>query len=91
MSLFPAHPDRLTLADGIDLAYHRNPGASPGVVFLGGFTSDMTGIKATRWSAGAVDAVTPWSSSRLFRSRRLQPADGTIGHWARGPSKYSID
>ena len=46
MNRFPLGPERLTLADGTTLAYHRQPGASPGVVFLGGFTSDMTGIKA---------------------------------------------
>ena len=46
MNRFPLGPERLTLADGTTLAYHRQSGASPGVVFLGGFTSDMTGIKA---------------------------------------------
>lgn len=29
------------------IAYHRLPGRSPGVVFIGGFRSDMTGTKAT--------------------------------------------
>jgi pimeloyl-ACP methyl ester carboxylesterase len=32
---------------GNSLAYARLPGASPSVVFLGGFMSDMTGTKAT--------------------------------------------
>jgi pimeloyl-ACP methyl ester carboxylesterase len=32
---------------GNQLAYARTPGASPTVVFLGGFMSDMTGTKAT--------------------------------------------
>lgn len=36
----------LTLADGRNLAYHRLEGRGPGVVFLGGFRSDMTGTKA---------------------------------------------
>ncbi|MEJ0072192.1 MAG: alpha/beta hydrolase [Pseudomonadota bacterium] len=36
------------LAVGADrIAYHRHPGRSPGIVFLGGFRSDMTGTKAT--------------------------------------------
>ncbi len=55
MQIFPPQPARLELADGATLAYHRSPGAAPGVVFLGGFTSDMTGIKATtleRWCRG---------------------------------------
>ena len=33
-------------SDGTPLAYRRQPGAGPGVVFLGGFHSDMTGTKA---------------------------------------------
>lgn len=84
MSLFPAHPDRLTLADGIDLAYHRNPGASPGVVFLGGFTSDMTGIKATtleRWCRGRGHAFVRFDYSGHGASSG-KFADGTIGRWA---------
>jgi pimeloyl-ACP methyl ester carboxylesterase len=31
---------------GATIAYHRLAGAAPGIVFLGGFRSDMTGIKA---------------------------------------------
>lgn len=33
--------------DGKNLAYHKTEGKSPGVIFLGGFRSDMTGTKAT--------------------------------------------
>jgi pimeloyl-ACP methyl ester carboxylesterase len=33
--------------DGATIVYHRLPGRSPGVVFLGGFRSDMTGTKAS--------------------------------------------
>ena len=36
----------LTRDDGATIAYHRTAGSSPGVVFLGGFRSDMTGTKA---------------------------------------------
>jgi pimeloyl-ACP methyl ester carboxylesterase len=39
-------PSFLTRSDGAALAYRRRPGKAPGVVFLGGFMSDMTGIKA---------------------------------------------
>ena len=35
-----------TKPDGATIAYHRIPGKNPGVVFLGGFKSDMTGTKA---------------------------------------------
>jgi pimeloyl-ACP methyl ester carboxylesterase len=45
-----AQPDRppaiLARTDGATIAYHRRSGRSPGVVFLGGFMSDMTGTKA---------------------------------------------
>jgi pimeloyl-ACP methyl ester carboxylesterase len=36
----------LTREDGATIAYRRSGGKSPGVVFLGGFMSDMTGTKA---------------------------------------------
>jgi pimeloyl-ACP methyl ester carboxylesterase len=45
----------LRLPDGRRIAYHRSVGAGPGVVFLGGFRSDMTGTKATwleDWARG---------------------------------------
>ncbi len=36
----------LTRGDRPAIAYHRSDGRAPGVVFLGGFRSDMTGAKA---------------------------------------------
>ena len=39
-------PERLTRDDGATIAYRRLAGAAPGIVFLGGFHSDMTGNKA---------------------------------------------
>lgn len=46
----PAQPEGppaiLARADGATIAYHRRAGRLPGVVFLGGFMSDMTGTKA---------------------------------------------
>ena len=36
----------LTTSDGIQLAYAKTVGKPPGVVFLGGYMSDMTGVKA---------------------------------------------
>lgn len=41
-----ARPASLTRRDGATIAYHRLPGKRPGIVFLGGFRSDMTGTKA---------------------------------------------
>lgn len=39
-------PSILTREDGATIAYHRRDGRAPGVMFLGGFMSDMTGTKA---------------------------------------------
>lgn len=84
MSLFAPRPERLTLADGTTLAYHRRPGARPGVLFLGGFTSDMTGIKATTldaWCRERGQAFVRFDySGHGASSGRF--ADGTIGRWA---------
>jgi len=76
-------PDILARADGAVIAYHRRPGKSPGVVFLGGFMSDMTGTKAR-----ALDA---WCASRGQAFLRFDYfghgassgafADATIGRW----------
>ena len=78
-------PAFLDLPDGRRLAYHRTPGAAPGVVFLGGFRSDMTGTKATFLEAWARDRGRAFlrfdytghgASSGAFE-------DGAIGDWAR--------
>jgi pimeloyl-ACP methyl ester carboxylesterase len=39
-------PQIVTRDDGAAIAYHLLAGKSPGIVFLGGFMSDMTGTKA---------------------------------------------
>ena len=39
-------PEFITTAQGRRLAYHRLPGKAPGVLFCGGFMSDMSGTKA---------------------------------------------
>lgn len=47
--------DNLTRADGVRLAYSRQEGKGPTVVFLSGYMSDMTGGKALAldaWAAG---------------------------------------
>ncbi len=72
-------------ADGRRIAYHRTPGAGPGVVFLGGFRSDMTGTKAT-W-------LEDWAKARGraflrfdYTGHGASSGDfeaGSIGDWAR--------
>ena len=84
MIVFDSRPERLPLADGITLAYHRRPGVRPGVVFLGGFTSDMTGAKATTldaWCRERGQAFVRFDYSGHGASSG-QFADGTIGRWA---------
>jgi pimeloyl-ACP methyl ester carboxylesterase len=77
-------PNFLPLADGRRLAYHRVPGAPPGVLFCGGYTSDMTGTKALALEAFCrargraftrFDYAGHGASSGDF-------AEGTIGAWS---------
>ena len=71
-------------ANGRRIAYRRTEGAGPGVVFLGGFKSDMEGTKAVfleEWAKRAGRAFLRFeysghgSSSEAF-------TDGCIGEWA---------
>jgi YD repeat-containing protein len=80
-------PDRppaiLSRGDGATIAYHRRAGKGPGIIFLGGFMSDMTGTKARTldaWCAARGQAFLRFdyfahgASSGAF-------ADATIGRW----------
>jgi pimeloyl-ACP methyl ester carboxylesterase len=78
-------PSFLDLPDGRRIAHHRSPGRSPGVVFLGGFRSDMTGTKAVYledWARAQgraflrLDYTGHGASSGDF-------LEGCIGDWAR--------
>lgn len=71
-------------APGGRLAYVRTPGAGPGVVFLGGFMSDMTGTKATALEAhcrarGRAFLRFDYRGHGASEGRFV---DGTIGGWA---------
>ena len=76
-------PEILSRDGGVTIAYRRIDGKTPGVVFLGGFMSDMQGTKAIeleRYCRAAGHAFTRLDyrghgeSSGEFR-------DGTIGDW----------
>ncbi|WP_027287966.1 alpha/beta hydrolase [Rhodovibrio salinarum] len=76
-------PQYLNRADGARIAYHHTPGETPGLMFLGGFASDMDGSKALALEAYAqargraflrFDYQGHGQSSGRF-------ADGTIGQW----------
>ncbi|HVH80314.1 MAG TPA: alpha/beta hydrolase [Stellaceae bacterium] len=76
-------PEILTRGDGATIAYRRLAGAAPGIVFLGGFRSDMSGNKALfledycrrrRRAYVRFDYFAHGQSSGNF-------ADGTISRW----------
>jgi pimeloyl-ACP methyl ester carboxylesterase len=80
----PPPPSVIRRDDGSTIAYHRTPGKAPGVMFLTGYKSDMTGGKALRLehfcrARGLAylrfDYYGHGASSGAF-------ADGTIGRWA---------
>lgn len=77
-------PHILECGDGRTIAYHYLPGKSPGVVFLTGFKSDMTGGKALALEAYCrargqaflrFDYTGHGQSSGVFE-------EGSIGQWA---------
>lgn len=73
----------LTTPQGRHIAYHRTPGREPGVVFLGGFRSDMTGSKAQHlqaWAEATGRAFLRFDYSGHGTSRGAF-ADGTITDW----------
>jgi pimeloyl-ACP methyl ester carboxylesterase len=87
MSPSDTPPETLTLPDGTRIAYRRLAASAsdgrPGIVFLSGFASDMTGTKGTALAAWAqergqallrFDYSGHGQSSGAFR-------DGTIGRW----------
>ena len=69
---------------GRRIAYHRTPGQGPGVVFLGGFKSDMTGTKAVHlqaWAEAEGRAFLRFDYSGHGQSEG-DFLDGCIGDWA---------
>jgi pimeloyl-ACP methyl ester carboxylesterase len=76
--------ETLQLPDGTRIAYHQSPGRNPGVIFLGGFLSDMTGSKATtleKWCRAHGQAFVRFDySGHGSSSGRFK--EGTIGRWA---------
>jgi len=77
-------PGILSTPAGRRIAYHRTEGAAPGVIFLGGFRSDMRGTKATHLDA--------WARARGRAFLRFDYSghgassgdfvDGCVGDWA---------
>ncbi|HYM04296.1 MAG TPA: alpha/beta hydrolase [Stellaceae bacterium] len=82
-----AEPDRpvsiLTREDGATIAYRRGAGKGPGVMFLGGFMSDMTGTKARRLDAFCAARGQAFLRFDYFGHGASSGdfADATIGRW----------
>ena len=75
--------DHLTTPQGRRIAHHRTPGQGPGVVFLGGFMSDMTGSKAMflqDWAERRGRAFLRFDYSGHGQSSGCFE-DGCIGDW----------
>lgn len=74
---------RLDRGDGHQLAWVRTPGTTPGVMFLGGFQSDMTGTKALALEAHCRAAGRAFLRFDYYghgaSTGRFE--DGTIGRW----------
>lgn len=83
---YPPH-DLLSLPDGSHLAFRRvtaPAGRKPGIVFLSGFASDMTGSKGAAlemWARDRGQAILRFDYFGHGRSAgRFR--DGTIGRWS---------
>jgi pimeloyl-ACP methyl ester carboxylesterase len=77
-------PRILTRVDGATIAYHKSSGKEPGIVFLGGFNSDMTGAKAVALEAHCRAAGRSFLRFDYFGHGQSSGdfTDGTIGRWA---------
>lgn len=76
-------PEFLTTPQDRRIAFHRSAGRGPGVVFLGGFRSDMQGTKALHlqgWAERAGRAFLRFDYSGHGQSSGDFP-DGAIGDW----------
>ncbi|GGE50563.1 alpha/beta hydrolase [Actibacterium pelagium] len=79
-----SEPSYLETPSGRRIAYHKTEGAGPGVVFLGGFRSDMEGTKAVfleDWARQQGRAFLRFDYSGHGQSSE-EFTDGSIGDWA---------
>jgi len=74
---------RILSSENFNLAYHTRAGQGPGILWCGGFKSDMTGTKAMAldaWAAAQARAFTRFDYSGHGQSGGAF-RDGTIGRW----------
>lgn len=84
-------PDFITTPQGRKLAYHKTEGKGPGVIFLVGLKSDMTGTKAIfleDWAKQNGRAFLRFDYSGHGQSSQ-EFTDGCIGDWAED-AQYAI-
>ncbi len=77
-------PQTLERPDGTVLAYHKTQGRGPGIVFLSGYMSDMSGSKASFLERHCLDHGRAYLRFD-YRGHGLSSGaftDGTIGAWA---------
>lgn len=76
-------PQFLNTPSGRRIAYHQTKGKAPGIIFLGGFKSDMTGSKALyleQWARDINHSFIRFDYSGHGQSSETFQ-DGTIGSW----------
>jgi len=78
-----AGPKSLARPDGATIVYEKLAGGTPGVVFLGGFRSDMTGTKALFLEGYCRERGRAYVRFDYFGHGRSSGdfAEGTIGRW----------
>jgi pimeloyl-ACP methyl ester carboxylesterase len=85
-------PNFLAREDGTRIAYHHTPGGAPGVIFCGGFMSDMTGTKALALEEACQKSSRSYTRFD-YRGHGQSGAafeSGTIGLWA-GDAQAVLD
>jgi pimeloyl-ACP methyl ester carboxylesterase len=77
-------PETLRRHDGATIAYRRVPGTAPGIVFLAGLRSDMTGTKARHLDDYCRSRGRAYVRFDYFGHGMSSGAfgDGTVGRWA---------
>ena len=76
--------ERFVTPEGREIAYHQSPGRGPGIVFLGGFKSDMEGTKALHleaWAKAQGRAFLRFDYSGHGQSSG-RFTEGAIGDWS---------
>ncbi len=82
--MFDRKPETIEREDGATIAYHHSDGKAPGVVFLTGYMSDMSGSKALRVEHFCRERGHACLRFDYFGHGESSGAftDGSVGRWA---------